>query len=252
MSASKKIVVIGGTGLIGSKVVAILQQAGHEAVIASPQYGINAYTGEGLDSALAGSDAVVDVSNMMSFDGPVIRDFFETSSRNLTAAEQRAGVLHHVVLSIVGTDSLASNPYLSGKLAQETAVKASKQAYTIVRATQFYQFIGTLVDAYTVGDAVVVPDTEFQPVDAEDVAANLVSVVLGEPRNSTFELAGPDRASFEFVLSRYLQAKGDSRKVTVDASLGYLGAPVNQTSLVPTGESLRGQITLADYLRDLV
>ncbi len=248
MSNSRKVVVIGGTGLIGSKAVAILRDAGHEAVVASPSNGINAFTGEGLDTALAGADAVIDVSNLMSFDAPVIRNFFATSGNNLARAEKAAGVRHHVTLSIVGTDALVKNPYMSGKQAQEETIRASGQDYTIVRATQFYEFLETLADAYAVDDAVKVPDIQFQPIAADDVAAALVKVALAEVRNATIDLAGPDRAAFASVMKDYLDAKGDTRAVSADASLGYFGAPVSEMSLVPTGASLNGKITLADWI----
>ncbi len=162
MSKSKKVVVIGGTGLVGSKAVTILRKAGHKVVVASSRNGINAFTGEGLEAALSGADAVIDVSNLLSFEEPVIRNFFETSSRNLTEVEKAAGVRHHVVLSIVGTDGLAGNPYVSGKQAQEDAVKASGQDYTIVRATQFYEFMDTMAEAYADGAGLKVPDIAFR------------------------------------------------------------------------------------------
>jgi uncharacterized protein YbjT (DUF2867 family) len=249
MNTSKKVVVIGGTGLVGSKAVAILRNAGHEAVAASSRNGINAFTGEGLQAALAGADAVIDVSNLMSFDEPVIRNFFATSSRNLTEAEKSAGVRHHVVLSIVGTSGLSGNPYVGGKQAQEEAVKASGQDYTIVRATQFYEFLDALADAYADGAGLKVPDIAFQPIAAADVAAALVKVALENPRNGIVDLAGPDRGAFAQVMRSYLAAKGDGRAVGVDASLGYFGAPVTATSLVPTGDFIQGRITLADWLR---
>lgn len=249
MNKSKKVVVIGGTGLVGSKAVTMLRNAGHEVVVASSRNGINAFTGEGLEAALSGADAVIDVSNLLSFEEPVIRDFFETSSRNLTEAEKSAGVRHHVVLSIVGTDGLAGNPYVSGKQAQEVAVKASGQDYTIVRATQFYEFMDTLADAYADGAGLKVPDIQFQPIAAEDVAAALVEVSLGNPHNGIIDLAGPDRGAFAQVMRAYIEGRGDGRAVGVDASLGYFGAPVTDTSLVPTGAFMQGKIALASWLQ---
>lgn len=249
MSTSKKVVVIGGTGLVGSRAVTILRNAGHEVVVASSRNGINAFTGEGLEAALSGADAVIDVSNIVSYDEPVIRNFFATSTRNLTAVEKSASVRHHVVLSIVGTGDLSGNPYVSGKQAQEDAVQASGQDYTIVRATQFYEFMETLAEAYSADGAVNVPDIQFQPIAADDVAAALVSVALGKPHNGIVDLAGPDRAGFGELMRTYLAAKGDSRSVGVDASLGYFGAPVTATSLVPTGTFMQGQTALADWLR---
>ncbi len=249
MSKLKKVVVIGGTGLIGSKAVKLLQDAGHEAVVASSRNGINAYTGEGLAEALAGADAVIDVSNMMSFDRDVITDFFATSSRNLMGAERAAGVRHHVVLAIVNADQLAANPYMAGKLAQEEAVATSGQAFTIVRATQFHEFTETLVDAYSADGAVTVPDIDFQPIAADDVAAALVEAALSEPKNGTVDLAGPERAPFRSFVSTYLDAKGDNRPVNADATVDYFGAPVMAGSLVPGGDSIKGRITIAEWLR---
>jgi len=248
MSIPKKVVVVGGTGLVGSKIVAILREAGHEAVVASSRNGIDAFTGAGLEVAFTGADAIIDVSNMTSFDGPVLRNFFETSSRNVTAAGKAARVRHHVVLSIVGSERLVANPYMIGKWAQEETVKASGQDYTIVRATQFYEFIDTLAEAYTKDGAGGVPDVQFQPIAADDVAATLVSVALDNPRNDIVDLAGPDRASFESLMRNYLEAKGDFRKVSAEAGLSYFGATIDETSLVPTGHAIQGQLRLADYL----
>jgi uncharacterized protein YbjT (DUF2867 family) len=247
MSISRKIVVIGGTGLIGSKAVALLRRAGHDAIVASPSAGVNTLTGEGLDEVLGGADAVIDVSNLMSFDEEVIRTFFSTSTINLIAAEKRAGVRHHVILSIVGTDRLTSNPYISGKQAQEEAVKASGQDYTIVRATQFYEFLETLVDAYTTHGSLRVPDTQFQPIAADDVAETLVSIALGEAHNATIDLAGPERAPLSTLLQSYLAAKGDNRSVTADATIGYFGATLDALSLVPAQDALMGGITLTEW-----
>lgn len=249
MSKMKKVVVIGGTGLIGSKAVTLLQKAGHEAVVASSRSGVNAYTGEGLAAALTGADAVIDVSNLMSFDRDIITDFFTTSSRNLASAEQVAGVRHHVVLSIVNADGLAANPYIAGKLAQEEAIAASGQAYTIVRATQFHEFLETLAGAYAADGVVKVPDIDFQPIAADDVALALVEAALGEPKNGTIDLAGPERAPVRSFVSTYLDAKGDDRPVNADAAVGYFGAVVVAGSLVPGGDYIRGRIKLAEWLR---
>lgn len=248
MSKSKKVVVIGGTGLIGSKAVNLLQEAGHAVVAASSRNGINAYTGEGLAEALTGADAVIDVSNMMSFDKQIITDFFGRSSRNLTSAEHAARVSHHVVLSIVNADVLATNPYVAGKLAQEEAVAASDQPYTIVRATQFHEFLETLVSAYSADGAVTVPDIDFQPIAADDVAATLVEVALGAPQNGILDLAGPERAPFGYFIQTYLDAKVDARPVSTDAAVAYFGAPVVRGSLVPGGGFIKGSITLTEWL----
>ncbi len=248
MNTVKKVVVIGGTGLIGSKAVRLLQDAGHEAVVASSRNGINAYTGEGLGKALAGADAVIDVSNMMSFDKQALVDFFGTSSRKLTSADKAAGVRHHVVFSIVNADRLAANPYMAGKLVQEEVVASSGQPYTIVRATQFHEFIETLASAYSAGDSVRVPDIDFQPIAAADVAAALVEAALDEPKNGTVDLAGPERAPFESFVSAYLDAQGDTRRVIADAAVEYFGATVTAGSLVPNREFIAGRLTLAEWL----
>jgi uncharacterized protein YbjT (DUF2867 family) len=249
MTNLKKVVVIGGTGLIGSKAVKLLQDAGHEAVAASSRTGINAYTGEGLKDALAGADAIIDVSNMMSFDRQALVDFFGTSSRTLTSAEKAAGVRHHVVLSIVNADQLAANPYMAGKLAQEEAVASSGQAYTIVRATQFHEFLETLAGAYSANGVVKVPDIDFQPIAADDVAAALVEAALGEPRNGTVDLAGPERAPFNSFIRTYLTAKADGRPVAADTAVDYFGAPVIAGSLVPGGDYIKGRINLTEWLK---
>jgi len=248
MTKMKKVVVIGGTGLIGSKVVKLLQDAGQNAVIASSRNGINAYTGEGLVEAFADADAVIDVSNIMSFDKEALVDFFGTSSRNLTSAEKAAGVRHHVVLSIVNADGLAVNPYMAGKVVQEETVATSGQGYTIVRATQFHEFIETLAGAYTVDGGVKVPDIDFQPLAADDVAAILVETALGEPKNGIIDLAGPERASFGSFIRMYLDAKGDAHVVEADSEVEYFGAPVVNGSLVPGGDYIKGRITLAEWL----
>lgn len=249
MTKMKKVVVIGGTGLIGSKAVKLLHDAGHEAVVASSRNGINAYTGEGLAKALAGADAVIDVTNMMSFDKQALVDFFGASSRNLTSAEQAAGIRHHVALSIVNADQLKANPYMEGKLAQEETVAASGQAYTIVRATQFHEFIETLARAYAADGVVKVPDIDFQPIAAADVAAALVEVALGEPKDGSVDLAGPERASFESFVRTYLTSKADSRLVAADDAVDYFGAPVVKGSLVPGGDYVKGRVTIAEWLR---
>ena len=248
MSDRMKIVVVGGTGLIGSKVVALLKSAGHEAVAASPQTGINALTGEGLEAALQNAHAVIDASNISSFDGAEVRSFFESSGRNLLKAEKDAGVRHHVVLSIVGVDALAANPYLGGKIVQEDVVKSFGQPYTIVRATQFHEFISTLADAYTADGVTKVPDIMFQPIAADDVAAALVAVAVSQPKNTVIEIAGPDRKTFSEVIGKYLEASGDNRRVTADPSVSYFGAPVEAESLVPRGEARIGSKTLDQFL----
>ena len=248
MSVKMRIVVIGGTGLIGAKTVALLKNAGHDVVAASTRSGINALTGEGLESALEGAQVVIDTSNIMSFDLAEVKHFFETSSTNLLNAEKKAGVRHHVVLSIVGVQALAANPYLAGKVVQEDVVKRSGQPYTIVRATQFHEFISTLVDAYTVDGVARVPDIMFQPIAADDVAAALVVAALSQPINETVDIAGPELKPLSTFISKYLEAHGDKRDVVADPSIGYFGAPVSEKSLVPSGEVRVGTTTLASSL----
>lgn len=249
MSILKKIVVIGGTGLIGSKLVALLRDGGHEVIAASPRTGINALTGEGLVEAMSGTDAVIDVSNIASFDGEEVRNFFETSARNLIAAEKAAKVRHHVTLSIVGITGEGPNGYLNGKVAQENAIKVSGLPYTILRATQFYEFVATIADSHTVDGVVRLPDALFQPVAADDVAAALAKAALSLPVNGTIDLAGPDRASFEEIVGGFLKKTGDARRIESDASTGYFGVPVSGTSMVPKGEALIGPTTIETWFR---
>jgi uncharacterized protein YbjT (DUF2867 family) len=244
-----KIVVIGGTGLIGSKLVEKLGRLGHEAVAASPRSGVNAVTGEGLAAALTGAGAVVDVSNAPSWEPAAVLDFFERSSQNLVAAEAAAGVNHHVVLSIVGTDRSPDIPYFRAKLAQETLVKSSGISYTIVRATQFFEFLSGIAEAGAIGDKIVVPSALFQPIAADDVVERLAEVATHEPRNDTIDIAGPDKAPFNEFVARRLRASGDRRRVVVgDPSARYFGAPIDDTSLVPTGQVQLGKTSLEAWL----
>ena len=229
-----KIVVIGGSGLIGKQLVADLRRRGHEAVAASPSTGVNTLTGEGLAEALVSAEAVVDVANAPSFEDSAVLDFFERSGRNLLTAERRAGVKHHVVLSIVGTDRLVENGYFRAKVAQETLVKASGLPYTIVRATQFFEFIATIAEGSVVGDRLVVPEADFQPIAAADVAAALADVTVAPPRNGTVEIAGPDKRPFRDFIARRLVASGDRREVLTDRGAHYFGAALETGSLVPT------------------
>lgn len=228
-----KIVVIGGSGLIGRKLTAELLQKGHEAVAASPSSGVNALTGEGLEEALAGADVVIDVSNSPSFEDAAVLDFFERSGRNLLQAEREAGLKHHVALSIVGTDRLESNGYFRAKVAQERLIKDSGVPFTIVRATQFFEFVATIAQASIDGDRLVVPDAEFQPIAAADVAAALADVALTSPRNATIEIAGPDRLPFRDFVARRIAADGDQREVLADGAARYFGAALESGSLVP-------------------
>jgi uncharacterized protein YbjT (DUF2867 family) len=215
-----KFVVIGGTGLIGSKTVAILRQAGHEAVAASPNSGVNTITGKGLKEALAGAQVVIDLANSPSFEDKAVLEFFETSGRNLLSAEAAAGVRYHVALSIVGTDR-TDNGYFRAKAAQEKLIKTSGIPYTIIRSTQFMEFLGGIADASTDGNTVRLPPVLFQPIAADDVAAYVADAALAAPRNGIVEIAGPERAPFNEIVARYLKAAGDRREAVSDPEARY-------------------------------
>jgi uncharacterized protein YbjT (DUF2867 family) len=230
-----KIVVIGGSGLIGSKVVAKLRSVGHDPRPASPDTGVDTVTGKGLAEALAGAQVVVDVSNAPVWDDAAVLEFFQTSARNVLAAEQAAGIGHHVLLSVVGVDRLPESGYFRAKLAQEDEVKAGGVPYTILRATQFFEFIGRIADSSTEGDTVHLPSVLVQPEAADDVAAALVDIALGTPANGTIELAGPDTFRLDELARRVLEADDDPRRVTVDARARYFGAELADRSLVPDG-----------------
>jgi uncharacterized protein YbjT (DUF2867 family) len=244
-----KIVVIGGTGLIGSKTVAILRQRGHEVLAASPKGGVNTITGEGLAVALAGAQVVVDLANSPSFEDKAVLEFFQTSGRNLFAAEATAGVRHHVALSIVGTDRTPENGYFRAKVAQEKLITASGIPYTIVRSTQFLEFLGGIAAAGTDGNIVRLSPGLFQPIAADDVAAFVAEAALAAPRNGIVEIAGPERAPFNDIIARYLKTIGDPRQVVCDPEARYFGGRVEQLSLVPLGEARLGRIGLDEWLR---
>jgi len=244
-----KIVVIGGTGLIGSKTVAILRQAGHEVVAASPNSGVNTITGQGLKDALAGAEVVIDLANSPSFEDKAVLDFFQASGRNLHAAEAAAGVRHHVALSIVGTDRSPDNGYFRAKVAQEKLIEASGIPYTIIRSTQFMEFLKGIADSGTEGNKVKVSPGLFQPIAADDVAAVVADVALAPPRNGITEIAGPERAPFNEIVARYLKAVGDPREVLRDPEARYFGSRVEERSLVPLGEARLGRIGFDDWLR---
>src|SRR5213593_1504432 len=228
-----KIVVVGGSGLIGSKLVKKLRERGHEAVAASRDSGVNTLTGEGLAEAMRGASVVVDVANSPSFEDTAVLKFFETSGRNLLAAEAGAGVGHHVALSVVGTDRLLTSGYFRAKMAQENLIKASLIPYTIVRATQFFEFVGSIAQSATEGQTVRLPPALMQPIVSDDVAAALAEIAVAEPLNGTVELAGPEPIHMDELVRRYLSANRDARKVTTDVHAGYFGTAVNDQSLTP-------------------
>lgn len=233
-----KIVVIGGSGLIGSKLVNKLREQGHEAVAASPASGVDTLTGTGLAEVLKGAQVVVDVTNSPSFEDAAVLQFFETSTRNLLSAGTAAGVRHYVALSVVGADRLPDSGYLRAKIAQEKLIEAGKVPYTILRATQFFEFIGRIADGSTEGNTVRLTSALMQPVAAEDVAAALVRVALSEPVNGIVELAGPEPIPMDELARRLLSAKHDARQVIADVNAPYFGAVINDKSLTP-GENPR-------------
>jgi uncharacterized protein YbjT (DUF2867 family) len=243
-----KIVVIGGTGLIGSKTVAILRHGGHDVLAASPNSGVNTITGEGLKEAMAGAQVVIDLANSPSFEDKAVLEFFETSGRNLLAAEAAANVRHHVALSIVAIDR-TDNGYFRAKVAQEKLIKTSGIPYTIVRSTQFLEFLRGIADLSADGNIVRLPPVLFQPIAADDVAANVADVALAAPRNGIVEIAGPERARFNEIIARYLKAVGDPREVVSDPEARYGGGRVDEHSLVPLGVARLGRIGLDEWLR---
>jgi uncharacterized protein YbjT (DUF2867 family) len=243
-----KIVVIGGTGRIGSKVVAILRQGGHEVIAASPDTGVDTRSGEGLKEAMAGTQVVVDLANSPSFEDKAVLEFFQTSGRNLHASEAAAGVRHHVALSIVGIDR-SDNGYFRAKVAQEKLIVSSGIPYTIVRSTQFMEFLGGIAAEAAQGNKVRISPGLFQPIAAEDVAPIVAEVALAAPANGIVEIAGPDRAPFNEIVARYLKAIGDPRQVVKDPEARYFGGQVEERSLVPLGEARLGRIAFDEWIR---
>jgi uncharacterized protein YbjT (DUF2867 family)/quercetin dioxygenase-like cupin family protein len=244
-----KIVIIGGSGLIGSKLVNILGQRGHEVFAASPSSGVNTLTGEGLAQALKGAQVVVDVSNSPSWEDRAVLEFFETSTRNLSAGEVVAGVQHHVALSVVGTERLLASGYFRAKMAQEALIKASSIPYTIVRATQFFEFVSGIAQNATEGATIRLPSALMQPIAADDVAALLADVAVGEPMNGMLEIAGPEQIRQDELVRQFLSATGDARKVRTDVNAHYYGVEVNDQSLVPGPNPRLGSIRYAEWLR---
>jgi uncharacterized protein YbjT (DUF2867 family) len=244
-----KIVVIGGTGLIGSKTVAILRQGGHEVLAASPNSGVNTFTGDGVKEAVAGAQVVIDLANSPSFEDKAVLEFFQIAGRILLAAEAAAGVGHHVALSIVGTDRSPDSGYFRAKVAQENLIKASGIPYTIIRSTQFMEFLKAIAADGTDGNKVRISPGLFQPIAADDVAAAVADVAVAAPRNGTVEIAGPERAPFNEIVARYLKAVGDPREVMRDPAARYFGSRVEERSLVPLGEARLGRIGFDEWLR---
>ena len=243
-----KIVVIGGSGLIGRKLVNNLRQHGHQVVAASPSSGVNTLTGEGLAEALTDAEVVVDVANSPSWEDKAVMEFFETSGRNLLAAEAAAKVRHHVALSVVGTERLLASGYFRAKMAQENLIKASRIPYTIVRATQFFEFVGGIAESASDGQTVRLPPAMMQPIASDDVAAALADIAAEEPLNGTIELAGPEPIRMDELVRRFLSASQDARQVTTDVQALYFGIKVNDQSLIPGDHPRIGPTRFGDWL----
>jgi uncharacterized protein YbjT (DUF2867 family) len=243
-----RIVVIGGSGLIGTKLVNRLRQKGHEVVAASPNSGVNTITGEGLAEALAGAEVVVDLANSPSFEDKAALEFFETSGRNLLAAEATAGVGHHLALSVVGTERLLASGYFRAKMAQENLIKASGIPYTIVRSTQFFEFIDRIVESCVDGDVIRLSPALLQPIAADDVADAMADAALGAPVNGTIEIAGPEACPLDKLGRKLLAARGDRREVIADVHARYYGVELNDRSLTPGDHPRLGSIRFEDWL----
>ncbi|RVI89869.1 SDR family oxidoreductase [Sinorhizobium medicae] len=243
-----KIVVIGGTGLIGSKLVGNLRERGHEVLAAAPNTGVDTITREGLAEALNGADVVVDVANAPVWEDKAVLDFFETSGRNLLAAEAAAGVRHHIALSIVGSERLPDNGYFRAKVAQENLIKASGIPYTILRATQFFEFVGGIAQSATAGQEIRLSPALIQPIASDDVAAALADVAVAPPVNGTVEIAGPEAIPLDELVRRFLRATEDQRKVLPDVHARYFGAVLDDQSLTPRDNPRIGAIRFEDWL----
>lgn len=238
-----KFVVIGGTGLIGSKTVARLEEMGHEVVVAAPSTGIDILSGEGLDQAMEGTDVVVDLANSPSFEDEAVLSFFRTAGKNILEAEEKAGVRHHVALSVVGTDKLAESGYFRGKIAQESLIKGSSIPYSIIHSTQFFEFLPGIVKSGADGDVVRLPSALVQPISSEEVADAVVRTATGSPINGIVEIAGPDTYWLADLAQRYVELTSDGRKVIGDVDTPYFGAKLHETTLIPAGEAWLGQIS---------
>jgi uncharacterized protein YbjT (DUF2867 family) len=246
--SNMRVVVIGGTGLMGSKVVTKLGERGYQAIAASPASGVNTVTGEGVAAVLKGASVVVDVSNSPSFEDAAVMSFFQTSTGNLLRYEAAAGIEHHVALSIVGSDHLPDSGYMRAKVAQETLIKESSIPYSIVRATQFFEFLKGIADSATEGNTIRLPPVRFQPIAADDVANTVSKVALGSPLNGTVEVAGPEQLRFDEFIRRGLSARKDPREVIADAHARYFGTELSEYSLVPGNDALLGEIHFEDWL----
>ena len=243
-----KIVVIGGTGLVGSKLVPKLRERGHEAIAASPKSGVNSVTGEGLVAALKGASVVVDVSNAPSWEDDAVMKFFETSTRNLLSHEATAGVGHHVALSVVGSERMLESGYFRAKIAQEDLIKTSPIPYSIVRATQFFEFVKGIADFSTKGNKVRLPHVRFQPIAADDVATAVSEVALGKPINGTVEIGGPERSHLDEFIRKGLAATKDPREVIADPHARYYGIEMKERTLVPDDDAKLGKTRFDDWL----
>ena len=243
-----KIVVIGGTGLIGTKLVKSLSEIGHEVIAASPKSGVDTITGEGLEEALRDAEIVVDVANSPSFEDSAVLEFFETSGRNLLAAEAAAGVKHHIALSVVGTERLQASGYFRAKLAQEKLIREAAIPYTIVHATQFFEFVGGIVQAGTTNNTVVMSTALVQPIASDDVVAAMTAVTLGTPLNTTIEIAGPEQFRLNDLVRKYLLLKHDNREVIAERHAPYYGAELNDQSLVPGNDAKLGKISYDSWI----
>jgi uncharacterized protein YbjT (DUF2867 family) len=246
--ANTRIVVIGGSGLIGSKVVSKLSERGYDAIAASPNSGVNTLTGEGLAGVLEGASVVVDVSNSPSFDDAPVMEFFKTSTGNLLSYETTAGVGHHVALSVVGSDRLPDSGYLRAKLAQEKLIRESSIPYSILRATQFFEFVDRIADSATEGNTVRLPPVRFQPMAADDVASAVTRVAMGPPLNRMAEVGGPEQFRFDELIRLALSARNDTREVIADPHARYFGTELTEFSLVPGNDALLGEIRFEDWL----
>jgi uncharacterized protein YbjT (DUF2867 family) len=247
-----KIVIIGGSGLIGSKLVNKLRQLEHEVVAASPASGINTITGEGLNEALKGAQVVVDVANSPSFEDKAVLEFFQTSGRNLHAAEASAGVKHHIALSVVGTDRLQGSGYFRAKMAQENLIKESGIPYTILHSTQFFEFVGHIAQSATLGQEVHISPAFVQPIASDDVVAAMVDITIGTPINTTIEVAGPERLGLDELVSRFLRINKDPRQVITDTHASYFGVELNDQSLIPGKNPRIGSIRFEDWLNQSI